>query len=497
MKKLRISTIILFALITVIALTNCAESVKETAVSTESTAETNTETQSVTNSLPDGNFNGATYTVLVRDSEENEFYVAEVDTAEVVNEAVYKRNLAVEDKYNVTITTFKAAGGWENGESFKKVVTDNVMSGDHIFDLVAGYMAYITDLDASVYFLNLRLVPNLDLSGDWWVKGFVDTLTINGKTYLALGDLSLTMWDRMMAVYYNKQLAGQYNITGLYDTVRGGDWTFEKLVNYVSQVSDDLNGDSVLDKNDRFGMVAWELESFRPLVTSMNLPVCSRNDGGTYDYVMVSDRFITWYTKIYELVNENKSVLFNSKSAKPPITDAEMCSMFSAGQALFIGKNVGYTDNLRSMDADFGMLPYPKSDDGQENYLSHCKDDLSVFAIPVTETNVEMCGAITEALCALSKEQVVPAYYDVALKNKYSRDDDSGEMLDIIRDSLYFDFGFVFGCYLRSNTLASGGAGGFYLIDQLYFETKDIASLNAKYENVIKSTLETLLNQYK
>ena len=55
-----------------------------------------------------------------------------------------------------------------------------------------------------------------------------------------------------------------------------------------------------------------------------------------------------------------------------------------------------------------------------------------------------MSAIITEALCAESYKKVVPAYYETALKTKYTRDDESIAMIDMIVNSRVFDLGYVY-----------------------------------------------------
>ena len=45
-----------------------------------------------------------------------------------------------------------------------------------------------------------------------------------------------------------------------------------------------------------------------------------------------------------------------------------------------------------------------------------------------------------EALAAQSWRTVTPAYFDVALKYRYSRDVQTAEMVDLIKDSIYINF---------------------------------------------------------
>ena len=43
-------------------------------------------------------------------------------------------------------------------------------------------------------------------------------------------------------------------------------------------------------------------------------------------------------------------------------------------------------------------------------------------------------------LPARATNEIVPAYYEIALKNKYARDENTVEMLDIISTSSWFSF---------------------------------------------------------
>ena len=67
-----------------------------------------------------------------------------------------------------------------------------------------------------------------------------------------------------------------------------------------------------------------------------------------------------------------------------------------------------------------------------------------------------MTSMVLEGLASKSYKKVIPAFYDIALKTKGTRDDESSEMIDMIRDGLTFDFG-----YLNSGAL--GGVGHLWV----------------------------------
>jgi hypothetical protein len=118
--------------------------------------------------------------------------------------------------------------------------------------------------------------------------------------------------------------------------------------------------------------------------------------------------------------------------------------MFTNNQTLFISGTLDQSAPLRGMDTPFGILPFPKYDSFQEDYLAHSYDGHSIFCIPASLVDTNMSGAIMDAMGVESKQHVVPQYYEVVLKSRTSRDEESAAMLDIIRENLYFDFGFVF-----------------------------------------------------
>ena len=94
-----------------------------------------------------------------------------------------------------------------------------------------------------------------------------------------------------------------------------------------------------------------------------------------------------------------------------------------------------------------------------------------------------------EALCAESYRKVTPAYYEIALKLKYSRDEETSQMLDIIKAGLKFDFGTV-------NTANLEGVNAVFR--QLMDEGRtDFASLYERSEARFQRALDRLIEAYQ
>jgi hypothetical protein len=93
----------------------------------------------------------------------------------------------------------------------------------------------------------------------------------------------------------------------------------------------------------------------------------------------------------------------------------------------------------RAVEFDYGILPWPKLDDAQSSYYHFSHNGFMV--LPQTTTDMEKTGTIVESLSALSYKYCIPAYYDVLMGVKLTRDLDSVEMLDLVYKTCIFDPG--------------------------------------------------------
>ena len=119
----------------------------------------------------------------------------------------------------------------------------------------------------------------------------------------------------------------------------------------------------------------------------------------------------------------------------------------------------------REMELNFGILPNPKFDESQEEYHNavHAWATTAV-SIPVTSPDAERTGIILEALTAESFYTLRPAYFDISLQSQLLRDEESGEMLELIFATRVYDLAHVFnwgGIFDIFGSLAGSGSADF------------------------------------
>jgi hypothetical protein len=125
-----------------------------------------------------------------------------------------------------------------------------------------------------------------------------------------------------------------------------------------------------------------------------------------------------------------------------PREDAKV--IFGEGRAVYIPVDLGAAVvNFLNYDIEYGIVPYPKLDESQDQYYAGYTD--RYFVIPNTCSDPAYVGTILESMSAEGYRQVTPAYFEVALKNRYTKDQTSKEMVDLIKQSMILDFAYVYG----------------------------------------------------
>jgi hypothetical protein len=126
---------------------------------------------------------------------------------------------------------------------------------------------------------------------------------------------------------------------------------------------------------------------------------------------------------------------------------------FDSGRALFYLVPLSLAKTFRETEVDFGIIPLPKLDEVQKDYIT--LNWAGFMSVPLTVSDPAFVGSVVELLGYYNSEIVIPAFYDILLGQKISRDDDSVKMLDIIFNNTVYDLGVNLGMYSILNTVVS------------------------------------------
>lgn len=218
----------------------------------------------------------------------------------------------------------------------------------------------------------------------------------------------------------------------------------DKLISYCEVVYQDANGDGIADLGDVYGVALTagnDSGTHDGFTGACGVEMVKKNAEGVPELVIGNEITFTYCDTM-------KRLLFGSNNVWNTTVDSEPSTKFMNNTALFYPTFLSATETLRDMESDYGIIPLPKLNDAQADYTGFTHNGFSVFALPVTCDNTDLCGAFLELMCVESYRSVTPAYYEVALKNKYARDNVVSQMLDQITQNIHFDFGYVYSASL-------------------------------------------------
>lgn len=419
-------------------------------------------------------YDGYNFRILLRKNQANDQYLEE-DSDDPVESAIYRRNKQIEEKYGITISAFESSGNYETD------ALNSILAGDDAYDLVFTHSraAFTYAVQGAAY--NIHDIEAIHLDKPWWSKNLNENCTVNGHLYVLDGDISTQGLGQAMALYFNKRIFDELGFDYPYESVKNGDWTFDRFAYYAKKGSADLNGDGVLKaEDDQFGFVSYEWDAPINILYAGGEKIYNKNEDGALELTLYSNKTVEIFDEFFGLIdNEACQLLFQEGSERYTGADP-----FRSGRAMIATGGLVSAKSNRNMDDDFGIIPYPKFDEDDE-YATAINGVSHLIIIPITVSDVERTGAIAEAMAAYSSRDVIPAFYDVSLKTKYSRDEESEAMMDIIKDSLIYDLGYV-----------SGGTFQSIGRDLARTTTRDFASTYAASESAAQKKLEDFNRDY-
>jgi len=407
----------------------------------------------IPDNLPERDFGGYNFRLYLDESNVKDMYIEE-EVGEIVDDAVYKRNKVVEERFNINISTVLHPADWSRGMDGTKAIK----AGDDAFDLMLthGRIAYqYAGQDMVIDWI--ENMPYVDLTAVWWNQDVNNDSTMFGRLYCTAGDISYRGLRTTFCMIFNKNLFQDLGIAYPYADVVNGKWTLDKFISIVKAGMADLNGDGAMSpRDDRYGLVTGNIWGYPTSVLYCGGDrVIAKGEDGLPVLAVYNERTIDIFEKFFDMLNSGAALVGGEKNAA--WGNPENVGVFRAGRALFTHDGMGAIVSLRDMEEEIGILPTPKYDEKTPKYYGLVECYGGLLTVPVTVRDYERTSIITEALCAEGYKIVIPAYYEKALKTKYARDDESEEMLDYIKYSAVYDYGYM-NHTLAGDPLSSIGA---------------------------------------
>ena len=432
--------------------------------------------------IPESNFEGHKVTYLtVTDYDKNFNICVKEQNGETLNDAGYKRENAVKELLNVTFDSYQVAAA-----EVSKTLAAAIQAGVTDYDIILphgsnGVAAIVTNGSL----LDWNTLDHVDFTKPWWNSGMTESLRIGDKLMYTSGDLVIT-WQGLQAVLFNKDyLVGDKANLDLYQLVRDGKWTVDKMLDVSKGITQDLNGDSKMGPEDRYGMLLSSNASVRTFTYGFGELGAGRDENGCPVLGYKSDRMAKVVDKLYALTHSSDAYydLYGSTT----YVESPYRAMLDSGRSFLTLLDIGGLYNfLREINFEFGILPTPKLDETQEDYYTFC--GAGIIGLPVNATNPDRSAIVMEALQYYSYEIVRPAFFNIVLENKALRDKGSLEMMTILQNTKIFDVAFH---------MDTSGKGGVTALQKIIVtdNSTDYVSYLASVEEKVNSGYKNLYDK--
>lgn len=441
---------------------------------------------------PDENFDGYEFTFYNADQQFgcNIRLDIEEQTGEPLDDAIYKRNRRIEDRFNCKITEYQADGStsWATSQSnMCREIAQMVMAGDNDYDAAYLPVFFQPSVVTEGYLTDLKTIPELKLGEAWWDNVFNDEIEINGSLYTAASPLNFMTLDLAWVILFNQDMMDERSLEYPYQLVRDGKWTLDALNSYLTGVAM-LNGDETFDwKSD--GNAVYGIANHRSSTDAFLFSAENRlmsRDGDNFKFTAGTERMYSTIDKLTKILDSESGNVYTNNGADFKTKEGYLYA-FSVDRALFLSCELKSSLELRSMESTYGLLPLPKYDEEQENYITYVNPIACLLTIPVTNNETHRTGVLIDAMTYESYKDVLPIYYNVSVEHKGLRNDESIEMLDIVRNNRSTQFSNLYGITssltnsLQSEVLDAAGTA---------------ASTIAAAESTVKTNLENVLKAF-
>ena len=400
------------------------------------------------------------------------FWVDDTKRGDPMADSVYERALNIKDHLGVTLVLE------EEDNDYASDVRTMVQAGEDAYQLVLshGTSGAGSMVSANVLY-DFSNFQDVDLSAPYWNREIMDMARIGDRYLLGYGDFSLS---HVHCLIFNKDMMKEYSLQEPYGLVDNQQWTLDRFISMASTVSKD-NGDGVWDAKDTYGLTGWCGTYMTSFVIGCGMNVVERDEDDTYylAYTKEQEKLGNLTDKLISFCRSNAAYL--EGIGNQGIVD------FTKGTTLFQFYDAADLAILRDSVIPFGVAPFPKWDDAQEDY--RCLSMNGMMCVPSVIKNPAMVGQVLELL-GYYTAPVKVAFYEDLLGSKLSEAPDDARMLDVIWEHQIFD------PVLIAYDAGSSVPSAFYLMQgQVTSGTNTVASTLKGMEKSVNKTLKNFFNK--
>ena len=386
--------------------------------------------------VPDHLNYGVTFQLLAAENQKSHFYADEEGTTNV-EKAIFSRNSTVEERLGIEIEwQMKRCFSEDEKNDFAKTVETDAMS-DRALDGVVTYNLVPYRLADKGLCANLADTPYIDLTQPWWPSEYLDAILYKDQIFTLVDNASVGTLTNLSCIFFNNDMIESAGLESPYDLVKDNKWTIATLRELSKGLYQDSDNDGKKSDKDTYGVCTSTYARVTCWYYGAGVRFSKVNDAGELELIAGD------VEKIDAAVQEIAS-LFQTNDGL--INEKSQYVMFEEERVYFYLCVLALCTDMvtKNVEVNYGVAPNPKLNSEQEKYYTHLPNTHDAWFIPSTAENLEMSSALVELMASEAYRQVNEVYFETNLKIRYAPDDRLAQMYDLVRESITFDFIYVY-----------------------------------------------------
>lgn len=451
MKKilLRLFSLTLALLFVVMSLVACSKKDDE---GEEEDSTVTTEAADTSNVPSDLKFEGKTVNFLIPSVMEHEFVIDEADTS-VINTAIRKVKNMTEERLGCTVNyiVLPVADATAVVSSLQQTIQNSIMAGDGSYDLIANVAHASIGHITQGYYYNFNSDNennHVDTSYACYNQEFVNNVSYKGKIYALVGDYTIGFTDRTPVMFYNEDAVKTQQITDdIVQKVIDGAWTIEYLRTLVTDVYEERDNSEGQTKGDYYGLF-YNCGSMcnDAQIYAAGVRISRKNADNSIELSWTEGNSSNAFAAVYDLIYNTSGVYVGTVAGGTYYGENDITSYYSE-QAFYEQRAMfayGMLSAAKTFALDstlnYGILPLPKYSEDQ-SYSTTPQNGYGIIAIPYNVgSRLSIATATLQILSEYSYKELRPVYYETAYKVRYASSEKTGQLFDMIMDSIGLDF---------------------------------------------------------
>jgi hypothetical protein len=282
---------------------------------------------------------------------------------------------------------------------------------------------------------------NVDFRMTYFNQASYEAFTVADRTLFIAGDFDFMDEDISYAIFVNKDiLVNELGVTDIYNRVKNGNWTYDEFKNLAKQIKAD-NSDGSIDDQDRFGYAKvngasrfYHYAGIKEVTVSPDTGLCE---------ISIDDDMGKIGQVISNIIEINTATDWARTEWGADGSNA--FKAFKEGRVLFYEDIVQQIDNMDDIDFYLAILPFPKLNAEQDDYVTMPGKEKSIVGcIPKCTSSRSVSNFFIAAFTEIGAETTMQVYHDKFEKYFDSKtvEEEYDILLECVFDNITYDTGY-------------------------------------------------------